>query len=57
MPASVGQEVYGLLPATTPKNLVVLEGVTHGRYFLSDEFWREFAAFNGLTPKTDGGSR
>ena len=57
VPASVGREVYGLLPATTPKNFVVLEGVTHGRYFLSDEFWREFAAFNGLRPKTDGGSR
>ena len=45
VPAIVGQELFGLLPAATPKHLVILEGVTHGRYFLSDEFWQEFADF------------
>ena len=45
VPSVVGQEVYGLLPAATPKRLVVLDGVTHGRYFLSDKFWRAFADF------------
>ena len=57
VPASVGQEVYAMIPATTQKRLVVLDGVTHGRYFLSDEFWRQFAVFHGLTPKADGSSR
>ena len=45
VPAAVGQELFGLLPASPPKHLVVLEGVTHGRYFLSDEFWQQFAEF------------
>ncbi len=54
VPASVGQEVYGLMPATTPKNLVVLEGVTHGRYFLSNEFWRQFSVFFDLPPVGPG---
>ena len=47
VPMAVGQEVFGLLPTATPKRLVVLEGVTHGRYFLSDELWRQVAAFIG----------
>ena len=50
VPVAVGQEVYGLLPAATPKRLVVLDGVTHGRYFLSDAFWQAFADFFGLPP-------
>ncbi len=45
VPAAVGQEVFGMLPIATPKHLVILEGVTHGRYFLSDEFWKQFADF------------
>ena len=48
VPAVVGRELFGLLPAATPKRLVVLDGVTHGRYFLSDEFWGPFARFFGL---------
>ena len=48
VPTAVGQELFGLLPASTPKRLVVLEGVSHGRYFLSDEFWRQFVGFFGL---------
>ena len=49
VPVAVGQELFGLLPAATPKHLVVLEGVTHGRYFLSDEFWQQFADFFRLS--------
>ena len=49
VPVAVGQELCGLLPAATPKHLVVLEGVTHGRYFLSDEFWQQFADFFRLS--------
>lgn len=45
VPAAVGQELCGLLPVATPKHLVILEGVTHGRYFLSDEFWQQFTDF------------
>ena len=48
VPAAVGQKLFGMLPAATPKRLVVLEGVSHGRYFLSEEFWRQFAGFFGL---------
>lgn len=47
VPAAVGRELFGLLPAATPKRLIVLDGVSHGRYFLSEEFWRQFAAFFG----------
>ncbi len=48
VPAVVGQELFVMLPATTPKRLVVLDGVTHGRYFLSDKFWAEFSDFFDL---------
>ncbi len=58
VPAAVGQELFGLLPAATPKHLVVLEGITHGRYFLSDEFWQQFAEFFRLpSASTKSGSR
>lgn len=53
VPAMVGQELYAMLPPATPKRLVVLDGVTHGRYFLSDEFWRQFADFFQLRPATE----
>ena len=49
VPVAVGQKLFGLLPAATPKHLVVLEGVSHGRYFLSDEFWKQFAEFFRLS--------
>ena len=45
VPAAIGQKIFGMIPATTPKRFVALEGVTHGRYFLSDAFWRQFADF------------
>lgn len=45
VPVAVGQKLFGLLSAATPKHLVILEGVSHGRYFLSDEFWKQFAEF------------
>ena len=45
VPAVVGAELLALLPAATPKHLVVLDGVAHGRYFLSEEFWQQFDAF------------
>ena len=48
VPAVVGHEVFEMLPAPTLKRLIVLESVTHGRYFLSDEFWQQFAEFFGL---------
>ena len=51
VPAAVGQKLFGMLPAATPKRLIVLDGVTHGRYFLSDEFWQQFAEFFGLRPR------
>ena len=57
VPASVGQAVYAMIPATTPKRLVVLDGVTHGRYFLSDEFWRRFAESCDLKPEAGDESR
>ena len=53
VPATVGQEVYDLIPSTTPKRLLVLDGTTHGRYFLSDEFWRQFGEFYGFPPAAD----
>ena len=54
VPAAVGQEVFGLLPPATPKRLIVLGGVAHGRYFLSEEFWRQFAEFFGLGSTAKG---
>jgi pimeloyl-ACP methyl ester carboxylesterase len=45
VPVAVAQKLFGLLPAAEPKHLVVLDGVSHGRYFLSEEFWRQFADF------------
>ncbi len=57
VPVAVGQKLFGMLPVATPKHLVVLEGVSHGRYFLSDEFWTQFAGFFGLSASSaDGGS-
>ena len=47
VPEAIGKEVFASLPAATPKQLVVLDGVTHGRYFLSDEFGRQVAVFVG----------
>ena len=45
VPVAVGQKLFEMLPAATPKHLVVLEGVSHGRYFLSDDFWKQFTEF------------
>lgn len=53
VPLAVGQKVFGLLPATTPKHLVVLQGVSHGRYFLSEGFWQQFTGFFALHPSTE----
>ena len=57
VPAAVGQEIFGLLPVATPKHLVILEGVSHGRYFLAGEFWGQFAGFFGLSPSDARGGR
>lgn len=45
VPAVVATELLALLPAATSKHLVALDGVTHGRYFLSDDFWQQFDTF------------
>ncbi len=50
VPVAVGQKLFGMLPASTTKQLVVLDGVSHGRYFLSEEFWRQFTGFFELHP-------
>ena len=49
VPAAIGQKIFAMIPAATPKRFVALEGVTHGRYFLSDEFWQQFANFFHLS--------
>ena len=52
VPAAVGREVFALLPADAPKRLVVLDGVAHGGYFVSDAFWR---AASDLVDRHTGG--